>query len=251
MPRKYTQVTLNCAYCSKEFHVIRAIAETRLFCSRDCLHSAHRLHRICAQCGTDFLTTLSKPDRKFCSEECYRKFQNVPDAVRFARYLNPILNAFGCQFYTGALGSGGYGQFSVNGRSMPAHRFAYQLANGPIPDKESVQHLCAGFYPKGDITNRRCVNPAHLTTGSAFKNAQQTVADDRIAKGDRAGARLHPEKLERGENHHGAILTDADVLSMRARSTGRAGEIRDFTAEYGMEKGYIGKILRRKVWTHI
>lgn len=53
-----------------------------------------------------------------------------------------------------ASGNGkGYGQFYLHGKSVLAHRFAYELVVGPIPVGLHLDHLCR---------MRRCVNPAHL-----------------------------------------------------------------------------------------
>lgn len=50
--------------------------------------------------------------------------------------------------------SHGYGRFYVTSRkSFPAHRMAYELATGAIPDGLVIDHLCR---------NPACVNPAHL-----------------------------------------------------------------------------------------
>lgn len=57
-------------------------------------------------------------------------------------------------FVRGAFDSGGYGTFSVTRtRLEKAHRVAYRLLVGPIPDGIHLHHKCE---------NRRCCNPEHL-----------------------------------------------------------------------------------------
>lgn len=59
----------------------------------------------------------------------------------------------GCWLWTAGQSPDGYGKFSLHSRSTPAHRLAYELLRGPIPDGLYLDHLCRV---------RRCVNPAHL-----------------------------------------------------------------------------------------
>jgi hypothetical protein len=47
----------------------------------------------------------------------------------------------------------GYGRTRFGGKSMQAHRVAWQLTNGPVPLGLVLDHLCR---------NRGCCNPAHL-----------------------------------------------------------------------------------------
>lgn len=62
----------------------------------------------------------------------------------------------------------GYGQFSVNARvTKLAHRMAYELMLGPIPDGLVIDHLC---------NNPRCVNPAHMEAVTQDVNAQRRHA---------------------------------------------------------------------------
>jgi hypothetical protein len=57
--------------------------------------------------------------------------------------------------------SRGYGRFSINRRGIPAHRAAWLLFRGEIPEGLQVHHLC---YRKG------CVNPDHLEPRTARDN---------------------------------------------------------------------------------
>jgi hypothetical protein len=62
-----------------------------------------------------------------------------------------------CWNWTGTKDRHGYGQLSVNGRKVLAHRFAYELLVGPIPAGMELDHVRARGCRFVD-----CVNPAHL-----------------------------------------------------------------------------------------
>lgn len=55
----------------------------------------------------------------------------------------------------------GYGQMVVAGKMLRAHRIAYEVAFGPIPDGMHILHKC---------DNPLCCNPAHLSVGSHDDN---------------------------------------------------------------------------------
>lgn len=73
----------------------------------------------------------------------------VPE--RFERFVDRTAD---CWLWTGARTPLGYGMFTVSVDSRVfAHRLAYELFVGPIPDGLVIDHLCE---------NPSCVNPAHL-----------------------------------------------------------------------------------------
>lgn len=72
----------------------------------------------------------------------------------------------GCWLWTRRPTPGGYGQISVAGRMPMAHRVAYELLVGPIPEGLELDHVCHNQDPDcfadKQCIHRRCVNPDHL-----------------------------------------------------------------------------------------
>lgn len=72
----------------------------------------------------------------------------------------------GCWNFTGAKTDLGYGVIGSGGKGAPmlgAHRAAWQLWVGPIPEGHHIHHVCK---------NPSCCNPAHLQCVSPFEHKQ-------------------------------------------------------------------------------
>jgi hypothetical protein len=69
-----------------------------------------------------------------------------------------------CWPWTASLNSHGYGQINIRQRPIHAHRVAYELAGGVIPDGLVIDHLCR---------NRACVNPAHMEIVTRGENVRR------------------------------------------------------------------------------
>jgi hypothetical protein len=83
--------------------------------------------------------------------------------------------ATGCWVWTASRNAFDYGRISVNGKFVKAHRFAYELLVGPIPDGLVLDHLCR---------NHPCVNPGHLEPVTSRENTLrgETIPAANIAK---------------------------------------------------------------------
>jgi hypothetical protein len=64
----------------------------------------------------------------------------------------PLWNGTPCWVWIGSRRRRGYGQVTIGGKRMGAHRVAYEFLRGSIPDGLTIDHLCR---------NPPCVNPGH------------------------------------------------------------------------------------------
>lgn len=89
-----------------------------------------------------------------------------------------------CLEWQGSLrGTTGYGAFKHNGKTVDAHRMAYLLSKGEIPETMLVCHTC---------DNRRCVKPEHLFLGSYKENYWDARVKGRIRQNSNEHLKKHP-----------------------------------------------------------
>ena len=83
-----------------------------------------------------------------------------------ARFWSKVDKTETCWLWAGALNNSGYGTIKIDGVTIGAHRHAYELAGGVIPDGLDLDHLCSV---------RRCVNPDHLEPVTRSENIRRAV----------------------------------------------------------------------------
>jgi hypothetical protein len=145
-------------------------------------------------------------------------------AERLAFYTRPAAN--GCRVWGGHVHPRfGYGYLSFNGKKYRAHRAAWEVARGPIPQGLFVCHHC---------DNRACINIDHLFLGTAKDNTH-----DMMAKGRQA--RLI------GELGANAKLSEGEAKAI-IRDTRPYQEIAD---AYGIHPVSVYRIKRGTRWGHL
>lgn len=126
------------------------------------------------------------------------------------------------------LSNTGYGGLRVNGKFILAHRFAWMLTFGPIPDGKLVCHHC---------DNPPCCNPEHLFLGTKLDNYKdmESKGRDRKAQGER-------------QWYH--KLTNAEVerlIEMRRNGNTYVSIARVF----GLHKSTVYGICKGRTWRHL
>lgn len=136
-----------------------------------------------------------------------------------SRFWGKVDKTDTCWLWTAATQDNGYGSFFIGRvggrvRLARAHRFAYELAAGPIPDGLVIDHLCRV---------RNCVNPDHLEAVSNKENLLRGEGLPAIAAAktqcSRGGHPLSGPNLyvnPRGERECKSCRRDAD-LRQKAR----------------------------------
>jgi hypothetical protein len=121
----------------------------------------------------------------------------------------------------------------VDGKKVTrhTHRLAYEDTHGHVP--RLLRHLCSGRYAPGDISYRRCCNPAHLAPGTQKQNMLECAAEGR----------------QRGTDG-GVKLTEAQVLAIRAERA-EGASWRQLAKKFGVAPTTVKCIVLRESWKHL
>lgn len=128
-----------------------------------------------------------------------------------------------CWPFNGAIGAKGYGTIGAGPgrprRILSAHRVAYELVYGPIPEGMVLRHTC---------DNKVCCNPRHLIAGTHYENVQDAMDRGRYPK---------------GANHHCAKVTTEQLAAIIADPRKQ----KEIALEYGLSQGYVSRL--KKGWS--
>ena len=111
-----------------------------------------------------------------CEPRQPRKPKWASMAERLAESCQP--DSSGCILWTKSVTHKGHGRLHIGGRQTTAHREAYRVAYGPIPEGMCVCHTC-------DVP--RCINIEHLFLGTQVDNLADMVSKGRHAYGTKNG----------------------------------------------------------------
>lgn len=95
----------------------------------------------------------------------------------------------GCWLWIGST-NGTYGCANIDYKQVSAHRLAWELFRGPIPEGQNVLHRC---------DRPLCVNPSHLFLGTQEDNLKDMTQKGRRAKGEAVASfagRKHSESTK-------------------------------------------------------
>lgn len=150
------------------------------------------------------------------------KYASIEDVL-----ANTTVTATGCMEWNGAINKDGYAACNAYGlfKSQALHREVHRLSTGETP--EVVMHAC---------DNRKCVNPAHLLSGTHETNLLDKVTKNRQAKGEANGR---------------SKLTAADVLRIRARWDTEKPTYKTLGDAFGVSKATIQRVLAGTHWGHV
>lgn len=143
-----------------------------------------------------------------------RLLAEPPDGLRVAKFWSAVAKSTpaDCWYWTG-----GTGVTRLLGRQNQVHRVAYQLAIGPLGERQSVAHACRGAP--------LCCNPAHIYALAAGTKAAQ-----------------------RGEANGRSKLDEVRVAEIRRAHAAKELSVNQLAGINGVSPKAIRSIVQGKTW---
>jgi lambda repressor-like predicted transcriptional regulator len=155
------------------------------------------------------------------------------------RFWLKVNKTEGCWLWQGKPNHKGYGRYCVNRRIILAHRFAWEITNGPISDGLYICHTC-------DVP--ACVNPSHMFLGTkADNNADMRNKGRGVNPPAKVNKTSFQKGVTSGENHPRAKMTEKDVreaIDLRKRGW----SFKDLASKYGVKKSSIYNAVKGSTW---
>lgn len=142
------------------------------------------------------------------------------------RFWEKVDKSGECWIWTACLHEG-YGWFSWQGKTVRAHRLAWQAAHGPVPAGHVVLHRC---------DNPACVRVEHMHLTTQAENRRDAARKGHAAEGQQQGqsAKLTPDKVREIRRRY--------AMGQTQKSIGMA---------YGISQTVVGRICARQSWANI
>ena len=151
-----------------------------------------------------------------------RPRQNIAE-----RFWNKVTITDGCWLWTAHRDKDGYGAFKLpSGQHVRAHRMAFELDVGMIPEGTFVLHRC---------DNPPCCNPDHLFIGTSRDNIVDMVTKQRQARGEQDG---------------NAKLTVRQVRAIR-RGAAAGRTYAELAPRFGVDRSTVGRVVNGDTWVHL
>ena len=148
------------------------------------------------------------------------------DIQRFWSKVDINLNNNSCWEWTACHNLKRYGLFYFSNKMYSAHRIAYMIERGNIPEEMFVCHRC---------DNPTCVNPNHLFIGTYLDNVRDRDIKNRNAKGSKQSK---------------AKLTE-EVIPVIRELLREGFSQQNIAYKYGVSQVQISLIKSGKIWKHV
>ncbi len=224
-------IKANCQRCYKEFQY-QPWNSMGKFCSYSCRTIPIKKTK-CETCKKefDYKPYSDGKIRKYCSNKCAVSYNHLSEKDKFEMMKNKFEknieeNNNGCLIWTGSRFSNGYGRLRFMNKSSLAHRFAYYLYHGNIPDGAIIQHSC---------DQKNCVSYLHLSAGTPKSNSEDCHSKKRHMYGDK---------------HVHAVLNVEKVKEIKQKLKNGISR-RAIAEEYQIKIGTITALALNKTWSHV